>query len=398
MTGNRKLRCTACNAAYPVAEAFPRCLKCGEPVEMELVTKGAPRDGNVLGQTILERYGDFFPFDTDGGLTLNEGFTSLVRSNVAWSDSLYLKNETQNPTWSFKDRGTIMGLLHARALGFKKVGTVSTGNMAVSVAAYGARAGLKTYVLVDSRIPDEKIAPIAVYGPKVIKVEGAYDELYSQSLEIGHREGIYFINSDVPFRIEGYKSIAFEISEQLGFDVPEYVAVPTGSGGNIRGILKGFIEFYRAGITARVPRMICCQALGGAPIVKAHEEGLSEVRKACNAETIASAIANPYPPSGNETLRKLREYDGLFVAVSDEEIVAAQKQLARDGIFGQPSSGVALACVSKLVAEKKISGGDRVVCLVTGSGLKYIKAVEKHETTVYQCMISDLEKCMHSLA
>jgi threonine synthase len=275
-------------------------------------------------------------------------------------------------------------------MGYEKIGTVSTGNMAVSVAAYGARAGLKTYVLVDSQLPEEKIGPIAIYDPVLIKVRGNYGDLYSRSIVIGEQEGIYFINSDVPFRVEGSKTIAYEICEQLDFDVPDYVIVPTSAGGNLRGIIKGFVEFKTAGLISRVPVFVCAQAEGCNPIVKAGLRGTKRVKSVTEPHTIAHAIENPNPPSGNEILRKLREYKGIFVDVSDTEILEAQRSLAVEGIFAQPAAAVSLASLKKLMDQRIITSGKKVVCIVTGSGLKYTEALRVQNLTVDSCEIDEL--------
>ncbi|MCX7765144.1 MAG: threonine synthase, partial [Candidatus Sumerlaeia bacterium] len=269
------LVCTNCGKYFDGAQVYyPRCDICNEPLSVEKIAHGKIREGNILKQTILDRYSDFFPFEeVNSSLSLKEGFTPLIETQELARKlgikSLWFKNETQNPTWSFKDRGTFVGIQHAVASGFKRIGTVSTGNMAVSVAAYGARAGLKTFILVSANIPAEKILPIAIYNPVLIKVTGDYGELYFNSLKIGKEQNIYFLNSDVPFRVEGSKTIAFEICEQLEFKVPDYVIVPTSSGGNLRGILKGFEEFYLCGLIERIPRIVCAQAVGCAPIYNA---------------------------------------------------------------------------------------------------------------------------------
>lgn len=361
-----------------------------------MVERGAIADGNALRQTIFERYADFFPFDEiDPGLSLSEGFTPLVPSRMTASRlavrNIFFKNETENPTWSFKDRGTAAGVQHAVSCGCGRIGTVSSGNMAVSVAAYGARAGLTTFALVSASIPTEKLSPIAVYGATVIRVDGDYGDLYFQSLEIGKRHDIYFINSDVPFRVEGSKSIAFEICEQTNFDVPDFVVVPTSSGGNFRGILKGFEEFKRCGLIADVPTMVCAQAAGCSPIHRAYVNNDPVISPVDHPETIAHAIENPFPPSGNQVLRKLRETGGLSAAVTDDEILQAQKELADEGIFGQPASAVPLAAVRKLRDRGIITEDHTVVCIVTGSGLKYTAVYGRYDLTVLSCSSAELE-------
>lgn len=391
------LICTGCGREFPLHRIHPRCSGCNEPLEVaygrleqvEIPTRG----------TMLERYRDLLPFSAlRPEISLGEGNTPLLRAGALAEElgmrSLFFKNETQNPTWSFKDRGTVAGLMHAVSLGITKIGTVSTGNMAVSVAAYGARAGLETYVLVSKGIAEEKIAPIAIHGPRLLTVDGDYGELYFRSLEVGERRGIYFINSDVPFRVEGSKTIAFEICEQIGFQAPAYVVVPTSSGGNFRGIQKGFEELRRVGAIDRLPRMIAAQAAGCAPIATAFGRGSRTIERVQEPRTIAHAIENPFPPSGNQVLRKLQTYGGLAVAVTDEEIIAAQGLMARMGIFGQPEGAVPLAAVKKLRGENVLKPADSVVCIVSGAGLKYTAALRLHRFEVRTASKERLEKAL----
>src|SRR5699024_8208517 len=179
-----------------------------EPLEIEEVNSGQILKGNILLQPILERYGDFYSFiSIENDLSLGEGFTPLLKSerlsksyNVS---NIYFKDESKNPTWSFKDRGTLTGILRARDLGYKRIGTVSTGNMATSVAAYGAKAHMETFILVKKEISPEKLNPIAIYSPHLIMVDGDYSKLYEKSFKLGEDNNIYFINSDAPYRVEG---------------------------------------------------------------------------------------------------------------------------------------------------------------------------------------------------
>ena len=392
-----RLICTNCDESYEKETKNFRCNHCNEPLELEEVKKGKINQGNILTQTSLERYREFFPYldiNILSQVNLNEGFTALNQSAKLAEDynvkNIYFKNETQNPTWSFKDRGTVTGVLRAIDLGYKKIGTVSTGNMATSVAAYGAKSGLDTYILVKKGIADEKIKPIAVYGPELIEVDGDYSKLYDESLAIGHENDIYFINSDVPYRVEGYKTMAFEICEQLNFEMPDYVIVPTSAGGDIRGIEKGFREFLNVGLIDKIPKMIVSQASGCSPIYNAFKDNKLEIDRVDNPSTIAHAIENPYPPSGNQVLRMLKRNGGLAIGVSDSEIIKAQKKLASIGLFVQPGSATSLAAVERLVQDNILKESDSIVCILTGSGLKYTAALDKHELDVHSCKLEDL--------
>lgn len=397
MMKDYQLICTNCNKSYEKESKDFRCDNCNEPLELEDIKQGKINQGNILTQRSLERYQDFYPYlnmESLSETSLNEGFTSLNPSDKLAKEfdikSIYFKNETQNPTWSFKDRGTVTGLLRAIDLGYKKIGTVSTGNMATSVAAYGARAGLETYILVQEGIADEKKKPIAIYGPKLVEVDGDYGKLYDESFNIGNDNDIYFINSDAPYRVEGYKTIAFEICEQLNFKVPDYVIVPTSAGGDIRGIEKGFREFLNVGLIDKIPKMVLVQAEGCSPIYNAFKDKKLEIERVDGPDTIAHAIENPYPPSGNQALRMLKKNGGLAIAVSDNEILKAQKRLASLGLFVQPASATSLAAIERLYKDNILKESDSIVCILTGSGLKYTAALDKHGLDVYRCKLEDL--------
>lgn len=396
------LYCTKCGKEFSAKVKNFRCAICNEPLELEAVKTGKITEGNSMNQTILERYSEFFPFlNINNNISLGEGFTPLTGSvNLAKElgiKRLYFKNESQNPTWSFKDRGTAVAVQHAIKLGYTKIGTVSSGNMASSVAAFSRKANLKAFIFVKHDIPPEKINPIAIYNPNLLKIRGNYEDLYSKSYEIGEENDIYFMNSDAPFRIEGSKAIAFEICEQLNFDMPDFVVVPTSSGGNTRGIEKGFREFYNCGLIDKIPKIVCAQASGCSPIVEAYENGREEVKKFENFHTIAHAIENPYPPSGNQILRMIKRNGGIAVGVTDEEIIEAQGILAREGIFIQPASAVPLAAVKKLKCQNYIKGHETIVCVVTGSGLKYTAALEKHNLNSIYCDIEELSSVIRGI-
>jgi threonine synthase len=401
------LVCTGCQKKYSLDRSFPRCDDCFEPLEVKITSeekfeKNTSLHTGILDHDILSKYASFYTLPrTNQPLSLKEGFTPLIQANYLSSildlDTLYFKNETVNPTWSFKDRGTFICLNHAISLGYKQIGTVSSGNMAVSVAAYGARANLQTFILVSADMPLEKIQPILIYNPILIKVKGDYGQLYYESLKIGQEMGIYFLNSDVPFRVEGSKSIAFEICEQLNYDIPEYIIIPTSSGGNARGIIKGFLEFYQRGLISRLPKIICAQLEGCAPIYQAWMNNHDKISPIANPTAIDHAIANPFPPSGNELLRKLRLYDGMVITVSDQEALRFQRFLAKEGLFSQPAAAVALAAIKKLRDKGSLLKRDRCVAIITGSGLKYTGVLQKHSFTMETCLLNHIKEKIASI-
>ncbi|MFO7792221.1 MAG: threonine synthase [Candidatus Saliniplasma sp.] len=361
------LRCPKCSKSKNGKFIDQRC-QCGGPLEFD------HRKGKVLeGGSVWHRYKEFYNFEISDFYSLGEGDTSLSRLDYLSSEldlELYAKNETTNPTWSFKDRGTFLGVQQAVENDFSKIGTVSTGNMAASIAAYGARFGLDTYILVSDDINEFKLSQVSVYGPKIYRVDGDYGKLYFRSLEMGENNGIYFINSDNPYRVEGYKTIGFEIVEEM---LPDHVLIPTSSGGLFRGIVKSFIELKRSRIIQKYPRFTAVQAEGCSPIYDAFKKGKGKISLVKEKNTLAKAIANPYPPSGNEVLRKLNQIDGTCVKVSDEEIIRAQDELATEGIFAQLAGCVGIAAVKKMKHDNMIKRGEKVVSIITGSGLKISK-------------------------
>ncbi len=382
------LRCRSCGAHVDAGAVF-RCA-CGQPLDLEWKNSGIDTDGRDLPS----RYGAFFPFEPGEWLSLGEGNTPLVSLPRLADDlglsSLVAKNESANPTWSFKDRGTAACVAHARALGFTRVGAVSTGNMAASVAAYGAAAGLETVILVKGDLAEEKMAPIAIYGPRLIRVQGAYDGLYTESMRLGAERGIYFMNSDVPFRVAGSRTIAFEIFEQTDGCPPDWVIVPTSAGGNIRGIINGFLDLKAAGLADRVPGFICAQAAGCSPIATAFSRGDERVSPFPEPHTIAHAIENPFPPSGDRVLLELRSRGWHSLAATEEEIVRAQADMARSGLFGQPAAAVPLATLRRARAKGIVKEGERVALVLTGSGLKYTAAFAAHRLRWEDCGLDEL--------
>jgi threonine synthase len=219
-------------------------------------------------------------------------------------------------------------------------------------------------------------------------------DIYRRSLDFVEKHGIYFISADVPMRVEGSKTIAFEMCEDLGFTVPDWVVVPVSAGGNFRGILKGFLEFREAGLISSIPRMIAAQASGCSPITTAFDKGSLNIERLENPQTIAHAIVSVFPPSGNETLRLLGKYGGLATSVTDEEMLTAQALMAREGIFAQPEAAVPLAAVKKLLLQGVVAPSDSIVCIVTGSGLKYTAALDRHPIETVRTSFEGLDDAL----
>lgn len=311
--------------------------------------------------------------------------------------TLWLKNESVNPTWSFKDRGSFFSVLRAKKLGFKKIGVVSSGNNAASASAFAAAFGMRAYIMVLNEIPQEKLNPVAIYGSTLIKVKGRYDDMYDVSLKIGEEQGLYIINSDEPFRVDGYRTLAFEVCEQTAFNPPDYVVVPTGSGGHFMGILRGFLDMQASGIIERVPTMVCAQTSGCATICNSFDKGLTQIERTEHSTTVLHEFENPFPPSGQEVMAAIRQYGGFCVQVSDRHILDCQKKIANKGLFLQPASAAPLAAVEKLRKQNLIPDGARIALVGTATGLKYTAALDWQDLSSHVVDINDLGQLIRDL-
>ncbi len=346
---------------------------------------------------------DFLPLDlVDHDLSLGEGNTPLIRLKNAEKKfrlpSLYAKNETVNPTLSFKDRGTAVAVQKTLSLGIEKIGTVSTGNMAISTAAYGARAGLETYVLIKEGAHREILNSTGIYNPRMITVKGDYGELFRKSVPLGRENDIYFTNSVDPFRIEGYKVTAFEIFFQLNQSAPDVIVVPVSSGGHLIGIIKAFEELKQQGFVTKHPHYIGVQAEGCSPITKAFQASAPQVARIKKAETIAKAISNPDPPGGNLLMHMIRNTGGTIISAPEDKIREAQQTLAEnEGIFVQPASATTLVGVLDQVEKGKIEPESRIVLILTGNGMKATGAAKHSDTQVLHATLTDLPGIIKSI-
>ena len=315
-------------------------------------------------------------------MTLGEGGTPLPKSRRTADElglgEVYFKNEGQNPTGSFKDRGMTVAVTRAVEIGARELLCASTGNTSASMAAYAARAGMKATVLIPhGKIARGKLLQAIVHGATIKEVKGSFDQALEKARRIAEEGRLYFVNSLNPYRIEGQKTLAFELWEQLG-KVPDVVILPVGNAGNISAIWKGFWELRRLGITDRTPRMVGVQATGAAPIATAYTREDSVITPWPHPETVASAIRIGAPASWKKALRAVRDSGGAMLTVSDHEILRAQRQLAsQEGIFAEPASSTSVAGLRKASRAGLVTRRESVVCVITGHGLKDQGIVEE---------------------
>jgi threonine synthase len=324
---------------------------------------------------VILRYAERLPVTSrTPRITLNEGGTPCIESRSIVAQlglgSLHFKFEGLNPTGSFKDRGMVMAVAKALEAGSEAIVCASTGNTSASAAAYAARFGLRAIVVVPSgKIAHGKLVQAQVYGAKVLAIRGNFDRALQAVRDLCERYPVTLVNSVNPHRIEGQKTAAFEIVDELG-DAPEVLAIPVGNAGNITAYWKGFREYHRDGLCSRLPRMVGGQAEGAAPIVLG--------RPVERPRTVASAIRIGNPASWQQAEAARDESEGLIDSVTDGEILAAQRLLASsEGVFAEPASAASLAVLVKAVRSGAVAPGTRVVCVLTGSGLKDPDAARK---------------------
>jgi len=393
-----------CGATFGLRERIFVCARCGGPLEIEN-TLPAMDEAPALPRLWRERaasldprdssgvwrYRELLPFDDDAAVvSLSEGHTPLYdaprSARYAGLDALRLKHQGCNPTGSFKDTGMTVAITHAVLLGARTVICASTGNTAASMAAYAARAGLQSAVLVPrGQISAAKLAQSMDYGAAICEIEGNFDDCMRLVQELGDDPSIYVANSINPFRIEGQKTVAFELMEQCGWRVPEHVVVPGGNMGNSSALGKGLEELLALGLIDRLPRLSVIQAEGAAPLARMFagldSRALDGLRKdesrfpdalppVEHPQTLATAIKIGAPVSWRKALRAVLRSGGQIITVSEQEIADAKAMIGRDGIGCEPASATTVAGMKKLVAAGHIRRDESVVGVLTGHMLK----------------------------
>ncbi len=388
MTHVQSLRCRECERTYDIAPIYT-CEWCFGPLEVaydyEAIAADISRESIAAGPETIWRYAPLLPVDPPGQSTLPVGWTPLLRADRLASElglgELWIKDDTRNPTNAFKDRVVAVALAKALEFGMKTLACASTGNLANAVAAHAARAGLHSVVFIPADLEAAKILTTAVYGGTVVAIDGNYDDVNRLCVELASERPWAFANVNMrPFYAEGSKTLAFETAEQLGWETPDHVVVPVGSGSLLTKIRKGFDELHKVGLLDAPPavRVSGAQATGCSPVAVAFADG-SDTINPVRPSTIAKSIAIGNPADGYYTLDAVRETGGGFAAVTDDEIVDGMRLLARtEGIFGETAAGVTIASLKKLAQEGVVRPDERVVAYVTGHGLKTLDAVAPH--------------------
>ncbi len=379
-----KLRCIDCGKEHEAEERIYTCRSCSGLLEVtidlgRISVKKTDIENRMPGAW---KYQEFLPMKEGSKIvTLHEGGTPLYRVENLGKElgikELYIKNEGANPTGSFKDRGMTVGVSKAIELGATSVGCASTGNTSASLAAYAGKAGIKCIVLLPAgNIAIGKLAQAVLHGALVVGIKGNFDVALKLIREASEKLDIYLLNSINPWRLEGQKTLGYEIVDQLGFEVPDRIIVPVGNCGNISAIWKGLKEFKEYGFSDGLPTMTGIQAKGAAPVVHAFKNELDDITLIENPTTLATAIRIGAPVNAPKALRVLKESKGIADFVTDEEIINAQKLIARkEGIGVEPASASSVAGLIKLLGDGRIQKDERIVCITTGHALKDPEAI-----------------------
>lgn len=378
------LRCRECGKEYPPKKIYV-CEDCFAPLEVTYDYESLHLERGTFRERPrdLWRYLELLPIaDRSKVIDLGAGYTPLHKADrlgkIIGLKNLYIKDDTVNPTYSFKDRPVAVAISKALEFNAEAIGCASTGNLAAASAAHAAKAGLPCYVFIPADTEHNKIVQIAAYGANILAVNGTYDEANRLAMQVAEEYNWVFANFNVrPYYVEGSKTLAFEVCEQLRWDPPDHVIVPTGSGALLCAIGKGFDEFKKLGLIEDVKiKISCAQPKGCSPIVRAFKKGEDIVEPIEHPDTIAKSLAIGDPGDGAYAVKRVRDSGGLAESATDEEIIEAIMLLARtEGVFAEPAGGVTVAVLKKLVENGYVSSDERIVCYVTGNGLKTTEAI-----------------------
>ncbi len=374
----KHLQCRECKKEYPSTFKYI-CEECFGPLDVHYDFPSVTKNTFSNREHTYWRYHELLPIESKSNIvSIGAGMTPLIKAEKLGKalglNNLYIKNDSVNPTFSFKDRPAGVAVSKAKEFGLSAVGCASTGNLASATAAHAAKGGFPCYIFAPSDIEHAKITQALSYGANFIAVDGTYDDANRIAAQIGDSKGIGIVNINMrSYYVEGSKTLAYEVAEQLDWKVPDQLIVPVGSGAMLNAICKGFEELENLSLLNSVSgmHMIAAQPHGCAPIVDAFKKNLTEVAPVENPDTIAKSLAIGDPGDGQYVLKRLKQYHGFAEESNNKEILDAILLLARtEGIFTEPAGGVSVAVLKKMVEEGKIDKNDSTVCYVTGNGLK----------------------------
>lgn len=379
------LKCRECGREYPT-DPLNVCEFCFGPLEVvydyEAIARVASRERIQNGPLTMWRYQDLLPVDGENAVDLQTGFTPLMKApnlgRMLGLDHLYIKNDAVNPTNSFKDRVVSVASTKALEYEFKTLACASTGNLAGSVAAHAARAGMTAYIFIPADLEKGKVIGAAIYGPTVVAINGSYDDVNRLCSELADTYPWAFVNINMrPYYAEGSKTLGYEVAEQLGWQAPAHCVVPSASGSMFTKIWKGLKEFEDLELIPRAhTHMHMTQAAGCAPIAEAYEAGMARVRPV-KPDTVAKSLAIGNPADGYYSLKAIQESGGDATIVPEEEVVTGIQMLAEtEGIFTETAGGVVISGLKRLVERGAIKRDEVTVAYITGNGLKTLEAVE----------------------
>ncbi len=393
------LQCRECKKEYESTFKYI-CEECFGPLDVKYEFPSISKNTFSGREHTYWRYFELLPIqDKSNIVSIHAGMTPLIRAEKLGKklgiNNLYIKNDSVNPTFSFKDRPAGIAVSKAKEFGLSAVGCASTGNLASATAAHAAKGGFPCYVFAPGDIEHAKIAQALAYGCKFIAVDGTYDDANRIAAQIGDSKGIGIVNINMrSYYVEGSKTLAYEVAEQLEWNVPDHLVVPVGSGAMLNAICKGFEELQSVSLLNNVSNMhmIAAQPHGCAPIVDAFKNGSSEVIPVENPDTIAKSLAIGDPGDGRYVLKRLKQYNGYAEESNNKEILDAILLLAQtEGIFTEPAGGVSVAVLKKMIDDGKIDKNDTTICYVTGNGLKTTESIME-VLTKPEVMQADLAK------
>ena len=377
------LQCRECKKEYDSTFKYI-CDECFGPLDVHYHFPSITKDTFVGREQTYWRYFELLPIiDKSNIVSINAGMTPLVRAEKLGKEiglnNLYIKNDSVNPTFSFKDRPAGVAISKAKEFGLSSVGCASTGNLASATAAHAAKADFPCYIFAPSDIEHAKIAQALSYGANYIAVDGTYDDANRIAAQIGDSKGVGIVNINMrSYYVEGSKTLAYEVAEQLDWKVPDQLIVPTGSGAMLNAICKGFEELESVSLIDKVSKMHmnCAQPRGCAPIVSAFKDKSDDVIPVENPDTVAKSLAIGDPGDGRYVLKRLKQYNGIAQESNNKETLDAILLLAKtEGIFTEPAGGVSVAVLKKMVEDGQIDKDETTVCYVTGNGLKATESI-----------------------